>query len=171
MNTTALCARDIDAMDRYETLARLTALDRAYGMVEFDLDGRMVSVNPCFATCWAIPEALVGQSHLMLLPPDLQAGMISSGRRYWVARSSRGSFAGSGKVAAPLAPCHLHARDRRGRHPAGVVKLAHDITSAVMAKQRVEQQSQLFDIVVARTRVFCSIAISAPPATPSSSAC
>lgn len=74
MNTTALCARDIDAVDRYETLARLTALDRAYGMVEFDLDGRMVSVNPLFCDMLGYPpEALVGQSHLMLLPPDLQA--------------------------------------------------------------------------------------------------
>ena len=36
----------------------------------------------------------------------------------------------------------------------GVVKLAHDITSAVMAKQRVEQQSQLFDIVVAAHQSF-----------------
>ena len=46
MNTPAIRARDVEAFDRYESLARQTALERAYGMVEFDLDARIVSVNP-----------------------------------------------------------------------------------------------------------------------------
>ena len=62
MNTTALYARDIDAMDRYETLARLTALDRAYGMVEFDLDGRMVSVNPLSCASLTTPNRMPDSS-------------------------------------------------------------------------------------------------------------
>ena len=50
MNTPAIRSRDIDTFDRYEALARLTALDRTYGMVEFDLDRRMVSVNMLFCS-------------------------------------------------------------------------------------------------------------------------
>ena len=119
MNTPAIRSRDIDTFDRYEALARLTALDRAYGMVEFDLDGRMVSVNPLFCDMLGYPpEALVGQSHLMLLPPDLQAehdlfwqkvlgGEIQSGefRRVRQGGSPRGGHCDcvSGVVSPPIA--------------------------------------------------------------------
>ncbi|MBP8079192.1 MAG: PAS domain S-box protein, partial [Aeromonas sp.] len=156
MNTTALCARDIDAMDRYETLARLTALDRAYGMVEFDLDGRMVSVNPLFCDMLGYPpEALVGQSHLMLLPPDLQAEHELFWQRVLGGEIQSGEFR---RVRQGGNPLWLHATYMPVTDEAGillgVVKLAHDITSAVMAKQRVEQQSQLFDIVVAAHQSF-----------------
>lgn len=156
MNTTALCARDIDAVDRYEALARLTALDRAYGMVEFDLDGRMVSVNPLFCDMLGYPpEALVGQSHLMLLPPDLQAEHDLFWQRVLGGEIQSGEFR---RVRQGGSPLWLHATympvsDEAGTL-LGVVKLAHDITSAVMAKQRVEQQSQLFDIVVAAHQSF-----------------
>ena len=80
--------------------------------------------------------------------------MISSGREVLGGEIQSGSFAGSGKVATLwLHATYMPVTDE-GRHPAGVVKLAHDITSAVMAKQRVEQQSQLFDIVVAAHQSF-----------------
>ncbi|WP_421353088.1 PAS domain S-box protein [Aeromonas taiwanensis] len=71
MNTPAIHPRNIEAFDRYESLARQTALERAYGMVEFDLDAHIVSVNPLFCNMLGYePEALVGQSHLLLLPRE-----------------------------------------------------------------------------------------------------
>lgn len=156
MNTPAIRSRDIDTFDRYEALARLTALDRTYGMVEFDLDGRMVSVNLLFCRMFGYaPDALVGQSHLLLLPPELHAeygrfwqgvlkGEIHSGS---FRRIMRGG--GSVWIHATYMPITNEAGTLLG-----VIKLAHDITPEVLAEQRVEQQSQLFDIVVAAHQSF-----------------
>ena len=77
MNTPVNSFIDMGPLGRYDALARLTALDRAYGIAEFDLDGRMVSVNMLFCRMFGYaPDALVGQSHLLLLPPDREAQNI-----------------------------------------------------------------------------------------------
>ena len=156
MNTPAIRSRDIDAFDRYEALARLTALDRTYGMVEFDLDGRMVSVNLLFCSMFGYaPDALVGQSHLLLLPPELHAEY----GRFWQGVLKGEIHSGEfRRVMHDGGTLWIHATympitDEAGAL-LGVIKLAHDITSEVLAKQRVEQQSQLFDIVVAAHQSF-----------------
>lgn len=156
MNTPAIRSRDIDTFDRYEALARLTALDRTYGMVEFDLDGRMVSVNLLFCRMFGYaPDALVGQSHLLLLPPELHAEY----GRFWQGVLKGEIHSGEfRRVMHDGGTLWIHATympitDEAGAL-LGVIKLAHDITSEVLAKQRVEQQSQLFDIVVAAHQSF-----------------
>ena len=156
MNTPAIRSRDIDTFDRYEALARLTALDRTYGMVEFDLDGRMVSVNLLFCSMFGYaPDALVGQSHLLLLPPELHAEY----GRFWQGVLKGEIHSGEfRRVMHDGGTLWIHATympitDEAGAL-LGVIKLAHDITSEVLAKQRVEQQSQLFDIVVAAHQSF-----------------
>ena len=156
MNTPAIRSRDIDTFDRYEALARLTALDRTYGMVEFDLDGRMVSVNLLFCRMFGYaPDALVGQSHLLLLPPELHAEY----GRFWQGVLKGEIHSGEfRRVMHDGGTLWIHATympitDEAGGL-LGVIKLAHDITSEVLAKQRVEQQSQLFDIVVAAHQSF-----------------
>lgn len=156
MNIPAIRSRDIDTFDRYEALARLTALDRTYGMVEFDLDGRMVSVNLLFCSMFGYaPDALVGQSHLLLLPPELHAEY----GRFWQGVLKGEIHSGEfRRVMHDGGTLWIHATympitDEAGAL-LGVIKLAHDITSEVLAKQRVEQQSQLFDIVVAAHQSF-----------------
>lgn len=156
MNTPVFSTLDIDALGRYDALARLTALDRAYGIVEFDLGGRIMSVNPLFcAILGYAPEELIGQSHLMLLPPELHgehegfwqgvlSGEIHSGAFRRVVRGG-----GTVWIHATYTPI----TDEEGAL-LGVIKLAHDITPEVLAEQRVEQQSQLFDIIVAAHQGF-----------------
>jgi len=156
MNTPAIRSRGIDAFDRYEALARLTALDRAYGMAEFDLDGRMVSVNPLFCNILGYgAEELIGQPHLLLLPPDLHAGHGLFWQRVLCGEIHSGEFRRVRRCGDTLwiHATYMPITDEAGT-VLGVVKLAHDITSEVMAKQRVEQQSQLFDIVVAAHQSF-----------------
>ncbi|MGY3977456.1 PAS domain-containing protein [Aeromonas mytilicola] len=156
MNTPVNSFIDMGTLGRYDALARLTALDRAYGIAEFDLDGRMVSVNGLFCDLLGYAsEELIGQSHLLLLPPEQQeehdsfwqgvlSGEIRSGS---FRRTMRGG--GSVWIHATYMPITNEAGTLLG-----VIKLAHDITPEVLAEQRVEQQSQLFDIVVAAHQSF-----------------
>lgn len=156
MNTPAIRARDVEAFDRYESLARQTALERAYGMVEFDLDARIVSVNPLFCDMLGYEaEALIGQSHLMLLPADLHVGHAFFWQRVLNGEIHSGEFR---RITRDGGTLWIHATympitDEEGSL-LGVIKLAHDITSGVLAKQRVELQSRLFDIVVAAHQSF-----------------
>lgn len=156
MNTPVFSSLDINALGRYDALARLTALDRAYGIVEFDLTGRIISVNALFCTILDYqPEALIGQSHLLLLPPEqhgehehfwqgVLCGKIHTGAFHRIARGGRSVW-----IHATYTPI----TDEAGAL-LGVIKLAHDITPEVLAEQRVEQQSQLFDIIVAAHQGF-----------------
>ncbi|MFM4963395.1 diguanylate cyclase [Aeromonas bivalvium] len=160
MNTPAIRSlngdMDPDAFGRYDILARLSALDRAYGIVEFDLQGHMVAVNPSFcALLGYAPEDLIGQSHRLLFPPEQQGehdgfwqgvlgGEIHSG-------SFRRIVRGGGSVW--LQAVYTPIRDEAGTL-LGVLKLAHDITPEVQAELRVKQQSQLFDIIVAAHQGF-----------------
>ncbi|MGB6188271.1 MAG: diguanylate cyclase [Aeromonas molluscorum] len=142
--------------DRYDILARLTALDRAYGIVEFDLNGCMVSVNPRLCAILGYnPEELIGQPHSLLLPPEQQGehdsfwqgvlcGEIYAGKCRRIMRSGRSVW---------LHATYMPISDEVGSL-LGVIKLAHDITSEVLAEQRVELQSQLFDIIVVAHQSF-----------------
>ena len=156
MNTPVNSFIDMGTLGRYDALARLTALDRAYGIAEFDLDGRMVSVNGLFCDLLGYAsEELIGQSHLLLLPPEQQEEHDSFWQGVLSGEIRSGSFrrimrgGGSVWIHATYMPITNEAGTLLG-----VIKLAHDITPEVLAEQRVEQQSQLFDIVVAAHQSF-----------------
>ncbi|MDX7901582.1 sensor domain-containing diguanylate cyclase [Aeromonas media] len=156
MNTPVNSFIDMGPLERYDALARLTALDRAYGIVEFDLDGRMVSVNGLFCDLLGYgSEEMIGQSHLLFLPPEQQEKHDSFWRGVLSGEIRSGEFRrimrGGGSVW--IHATYMPVTDEAGTL-LGVIKLAHDITSEVLAKQRVEQQSQLFDIVVAAHQSF-----------------
>lgn len=156
MNNPANSFIDMGPLGRYDALARLTALDRAYGIVEFCPDGLMVSVNSLFCDILGYaPEELIGQPHLLLLPPEQQGEYDSFWQGVLSGEIHSGSFrrimGGGGCVW--IHATYMPITDEAGML-LGVIKLAHDITSEVMAKQRVEQQSQLFDIVVAAHQSF-----------------
>ena len=54
----------------YDAQAKLVALDRAYGIVEFDLEGTIVLANELFCSFVGYSkEALIGAPHTMLLTP------------------------------------------------------------------------------------------------------
>ncbi|RZK96925.1 MAG: PAS domain S-box protein, partial [Methylobacterium sp.] len=54
-----------------EAAAKLAALDRVQGVIEFDLSGRILDANANFlaAVGYTLPE-LVGQPHAMLVDPQ-----------------------------------------------------------------------------------------------------
>ena len=88
-------------------------------------------------------DEVVGQSHLLLLPPELHAEY----GRFWQGVLKGEIHSGEfRRVMHDGGTLWIHATympitDEAGAL-LGVIKLAHDITSEVLAKQRVEQQSQ-----------------------------
>lgn len=118
---------------------------------EFDLDGRMVSVTGCSGDLIGqASEELIGQ---FTMAASMRRSTIASAgtqRRDPLLGRFAADYARGGKCSDP---CHLHAHHQRGGDPlSGVIKLAHDITPAARAAR--EQQSQLFDIVVAAHQSF-----------------
>ena len=121
-----------------EANAKLAALDRVQGVIEFDLAGRILSANQNFldAVGYTLPE-IVGQHHSMFVEPAerdapdyrafwerLRSGAFESGQFQRVGRGGRQIW-----IQASYNPM----LDVRGR-PYKVVKFATDIT-----QQRTEE--------------------------------
>lgn len=156
MNSSVMNLPNAEPFGRHDDQARLTALDRAYGIVEFDLDGRMVSANPLFCAIlgYSLKE-LIGQSHRLLVPAELQEGHEVFWQGVLGGEIHGGAFR---RVLRDGSSLWIHATytpitDERGT-PLGVIKLIHDITQEVLAEQRVALQSQMFDIIVAAHQSF-----------------
>ena len=126
------------ALNAREARAKLAALDRVQGMIEFDLDGRILSANANFldAVGYTLPE-VVGQHHSLFVEPAyrdspdyrafwerLRAGAFETGQFRRVGRGGRPIW-----IEASYNPM----LDVRGR-PYKVVKFATDIT-----RQRTEE--------------------------------
>lgn len=156
MNSPVMNLPSTDHFGRHDALARLTALDRAYGIVEFDLGGRMVSANPLFCTILGYSlQELIGQSHRLLIPSEQQEGHEAFWRGVLSGDIHSGAFRRRARDGSSL---WIHATytpitDEAGT-PLGVIKLVHDITQEVLARQRVDLQSQMFDIIVAAHQSF-----------------
>ena len=115
-----------------EATAKLAALDRVQGVIEFDLSGRILHANANFlaAVGYSLPE-LVGQHHGLLVEPDyrasaayaafwegLRAGTFSTGQFRRHAKGGREIW-----IEASYNP--IIGRDGK---PYKVVKFATDIT-------------------------------------------
>ena len=115
-----------------ESHAKLAALDRVQGIIEFDLEGRILSANKTFldAVGYTLPE-IVGQHHSLFMDPAerdsdtyrvfwerLRSGQFESGQFRRVGRGGRQIW-----IQASYNPM----LDARGR-PYKVVKFATDIT-------------------------------------------
>jgi methyl-accepting chemotaxis protein len=120
------------ALNTREAHAKLAALDRVQGVIEFDLEGRILSANRNFLDVvgYTLPE-IVGQHHSMFMDPAqrdsaayrafwerLRAGTFESGQFQRVGRGGRQIW-----IQASYNPM----LDMRGR-PYKVVKFATDIT-------------------------------------------
>ncbi|MDP4003168.1 PAS domain-containing methyl-accepting chemotaxis protein [Methylobacterium sp. NEAU K] len=126
------------ALKAREAHAKLAALDRVQGLIEFDLDGRILSANGNFldAVGYTLPE-IVGQHHSLFVDPSyrdsqeyrafwerLRGGAFESGQFRRIGRGGRQIW-----IQASYNPIF----DGRGR-PYKVVKFATDIT-----QQRAEE--------------------------------
>jgi methyl-accepting chemotaxis protein len=126
------------ALNAREAHAKLAALDRVQGVIEFDLTGRILTANSNFLDVvgYTLPE-IVGQHHSLFMDPvqrdtdgyrafweRLRAGTFESGQFQRVGRGGRPIW-----IQASYNPI----LDLRGR-PYKVVKFATDIT-----RQRTEE--------------------------------
>ncbi|MCJ2054321.1 PAS domain S-box protein [Methylobacterium sp. J-070] len=126
------------ALNAREAHAKLAALDRVQGIIEFDLAGRILSANQNFLDVvgYTLPE-IVGQHHSLFMDPvqresqeyrafweHLRSGAFESGQFQRVGRGGRPIW-----IQASYNPM----LDARGR-PYKVVKFATDIT-----RQRTEE--------------------------------
>ena len=126
------------ALNAREAHAKLAALDRVQGVIEFDLAGRILSANGNFLDVvgYTLPE-IVGQHHSLFMDPvqretpeyrafweRLRSGSFESGQFQRVGRGGRPIW-----IQASYNPM----LDGRGR-PYKVVKFATDIT-----RQRTEE--------------------------------
>ncbi|GJE46316.1 methyl-accepting chemotaxis protein [Methylobacterium soli] len=116
-----------------ETEAKLAALDRSQGIIEFDLDGRVLTANDNFLRVlgYTLPE-VQGQHHSLFVEPAAREG--AAYRAFWSAlregRHQAGQFRRLGKDAREIwiEATYNPVLDRRGR-PVRVVKFATDITA------------------------------------------
>ncbi|MFF5075417.1 PAS domain-containing protein [Actinoplanes sp. NPDC000266] len=123
-----------------ELAGRLAAIDRSQAVIEFDLDGRILTANDNFLnTIGYTLEEIAGRHHSMFCTPEYAAS--DENREFW-ARLRGGEFS-SGRF-------HRHGKDGRdvwiqssynpildlaGR-PVKVIKYAYDVTGQVLLERR-----------------------------------
>jgi len=136
---TAVKTRAADAQ------SKIDALDRLQAVIEFDLEGRVLSANDNFlATFGYRPDEVVGQHHRMFCDP--QYARTGEYADFWKELGKGGSHAGDFKrLAKDGAPVWIHATynplfDASGK-PVKVVKFATDITTATL--QNVDWQGKI----------------------------
>lgn len=133
-------ARRAHALDAQSQLA---ALDRMAAIAEFDLEGRILRVNPRFAELMGADEAeLVGQHHRRFVAPDEAAGPGYAA--FWAGlregRPDGGQyrrFAGGGRPVW-LEATYNPVLGVDGR-PYKVVKFASDITARVRLSEALQE--------------------------------
>ncbi|MCJ2055731.1 PAS domain-containing methyl-accepting chemotaxis protein [Methylobacterium sp. J-048] len=133
------------ALKAREARAKLAALDRVQGMIEFDLDGRILSANGNFldAVGYTLPE-VIGQHHSLFVDPGYRDS--PEYRAFWErlrgGAFETGQFRRVGRGGRPIwiEASYNPMLDARGR-PYKVVKFATDIT-----RQRTEEADRASQI-------------------------
>lgn len=123
-----------------EARSKLAALDRAMGVIEFDLNGQILCANDNLTRLLGYREAdLIGKNHRMLCPPELTSS--SEYRDFWQ-QLNRGEFfsgqfkrIGRNGNAVWLEASYNPVYDAKGEL-FKVVKFATDITSRVEQHER-----------------------------------
>ncbi|GGY19124.1 PAS domain-containing methyl-accepting chemotaxis protein [Paludibacterium paludis] len=131
-----MLSRDItsDKMERLETEGKLSAIDRAQAVIEFDLSGKVLSANNNFLELMGYRiEQIRGMHHRMFVDPHEAAK--PEYQSFWE-RLARGDFftgefkrIGNGGREVWIQATYNAVLDPRGQ-PIKVVKLASDITEA-----------------------------------------
>ncbi|WP_179504468.1 MULTISPECIES: PAS domain-containing methyl-accepting chemotaxis protein [unclassified Sphingomonas] len=126
--------------------AKLEAIDRAMAVVEFDLDGNVITANDNFLSVMGYsPREIIGQHHAMFCLPEyvrtreyadfwisLNQGQFQSGRFHRVGKHNRDVW-----IQATYNP----VLDLRGK-PRRIVKYATDVTEQVQLEQKIAARSQ-----------------------------
>ena len=126
--------------------AKLEAIDRATAVVEFDLDGNVITANDNFLSVMGYsPREIIGQHHAMFCVPEyvrtreyadfwigLNQGNFQSGRFHRIGKHGRDVW-----IQATYNP----VLDLRGK-PRRIVKYATDVTEQVRLEQKIAARSQ-----------------------------
>jgi methyl-accepting chemotaxis protein len=141
-----------------ETKSKLSALDRAMGVIEFNLDGQILCANENLTRLLGYKEAdLIGKNHRMLCPPEL----ISSNeyRDFWQQLNRGEFFSGQFKRISRsgdtlwLEASYNPVYDANGKL-VKVVKFASDITARVEGHERdADSAAQAYHISVETQKV------------------
>jgi methyl-accepting chemotaxis protein len=116
--------------------ARLEAIGRSQGVIEFDMDGRILSANENFLKCIGYrADEIVGRHHALLVDPDY--AQSDEYREFW-RRLRAGEYVaakfprrGAGGRKIWIEASYNPIFDEHGR-PERVVKYATDITAAMI---------------------------------------
>ncbi|MBT0773287.1 PAS domain S-box protein [Kineosporia sp. J2-2] len=135
-------ANDVTAekLRNAEFASRVAAIDRSQAVIEFDLDGRILTANENFLRTmgYTLPE-IVGKHHRMFCTPDyarsdeylefwvrLRSGEFSSGRFHRLGKNGRDVW---------IQSSYNPILDLSGR-PVKVIKYAYDVTGQVQLEQQ-----------------------------------
>ena len=129
-----------------ENAGQIAAIDRSQGVIEFDLEGRVIHANARFLeTVGYRAEEIVGRHHGMFVDPAFRE--TPQYRNFWQelrqGRSQAGEFCRIGKGGRKvwLQASYIPIVDP-DCVPVKIVKLATDITAPVMRRHRREEISQ-----------------------------
>ncbi|HWS35691.1 MAG TPA: PAS domain-containing protein, partial [Actinoplanes sp.] len=119
---------------------RLDAIDRSQAVIEFDLDGRILTANQNFLqTVGYSLDEIVGRHHSMFCTPEY--GGSAEYREFW-ARLRNGEFIsgrfhrhGKGGRDVWIQSSYNPILDLSGR-PVKVIKYAYDVTEQVRLEQK-----------------------------------
>ncbi|HEX7874016.1 MAG TPA: PAS domain-containing methyl-accepting chemotaxis protein [Sphingobium sp.] len=127
-----------------ETEALLTAMDRSQAVVEFSVDGTVLSANSNFLTlCGYAREDVVGRHHRMFCDPVLSQS--ADYRQFWerlaTGRFESGRFPrrANGGREFWIHGSYNPVFDQEGR-PIKIVKVASDVTAQVELEREVQRQ-------------------------------
>jgi len=131
---------------------KIQAMDRSQAVVQFDLDGNVISANENFLSVMGYSlREILGQHHSMFCTPDylksqqyrdfwlaLNRGEYQSGRYHRVGKFSRDVH-----IQATYAPLmDLHGQ------PVGVIEYATDVTEQVAREHRIREKAEEMTRVV-----------------------
>jgi methyl-accepting chemotaxis protein len=127
-------------------VGQIDAINKAMGVIEFDLKGNITKVNENFATVTGYSEKeLVGNHHSMLLDDKLKSS--AEYKQFWEdlvdGKVHRGQFSRVGKGGKPirLEASYNAILDPEGK-PFKIVKYATDITADYLKDKKAEESAK-----------------------------
>lgn len=139
----------LDAGVYAEALAKLDALNRSQAIIEFDLDGHILSANDNFLVAMGYRlDEIVGKHHAMFVDPSERAS--AAYKAFWDGLR-KGEFRAEEfkRIAKDGSEVWIQASynpicDLEGK-PYKVVKFASDVTAQVHSRQRAEHICKLME--------------------------
>lgn len=137
------------SLQSFDTIAKLTALDKSQAVIEFELDGTIISANQNFLSVMGYPlEEIKGKHHSMFADPAFVGS--EAYKTFW-ARLRSGEFQsaeykriGKGGKEVWIQASYNPLLDKKGK-PYKVIKFATDTTQQVLFRQEAERIKRILD--------------------------